>query len=102
MTSLEHRALLTSSRAATLCVTMRARMADSGVRRSLAAVLGCSVLAICMGCASVAPYQRETLSRPDMALDAQAELQIGEEHARSYREGSSGAGRARGGGCGCN
>ena len=53
-------------------------------------------------CAMVAPYERETLARTDMTLDADSELRTGEEHARSYREGSSGAGRARGGGCGCN
>jgi len=53
-------------------------------------------------CATVAPYEREALSRSDMLLDAQADLKFGEEHARSYREGSSGAGQARGGGCGCN
>lgn len=53
-------------------------------------------------CTVVQPYQRETLSRRDMSLDARAELMLGEEHARSYREGSSGAGRVRGGGCGCN
>lgn len=65
-------------------------------------LLGCCLLTMCLGCSTIAPYQRETLSRPDMAMDAQSELQFGEEHARNYREGSSGAGRARGGGCGCN
>ena len=68
---------------------------------SLVYLLACASLASA-SCAAVAPYERETLSRSDMTLDSQAELQVGEEHARSYREGSSGAGRARGGGCGCN
>jgi Domain of unknown function (DUF4266) len=79
-----------------------ARKARRGTLRPIAALLGCGLLAVSAACANVAPYQRETLSRPDMALDAQSELLSAEEHARSYREGSSGAGRARGGGCGCN
>jgi hypothetical protein len=67
----------------------------------LKVVLGLGVLNLA-ACASVAPYERETLSRSDMELSAHPELRAGEDHARSYREGSSGAGRARGGGCGCN
>ena len=54
------------------------------------------------GCATVAPYERESLARADMALDRTAALQSGEQHATAYREGSSGAEGASGGGCGCN
>lgn len=54
------------------------------------------------GCARVAPYERETLARRDMELGENAELTAGEEHAVAYREGSSGGGTAKGGGCGCN
>jgi hypothetical protein len=50
----------------------------------------------------VAPYERETLARRDMALSKNAALSAGEEHALAYREGSSGGGDAKGGGCGCN
>lgn len=53
-------------------------------------------------CARVAPYERETLARPDMALGHSGDLVAGEEHAIAYREGSSGSGEAKGGGCGCN
>jgi hypothetical protein len=53
-------------------------------------------------CARVAPYERETLARRDMALGDNADLSAGEEHAEAYREGSSGGGEAKGGGCGCN
>ena len=70
--------------------------------RSILPWLCCALLALASGCATVAPYERETLSRTDMELSAQGELRTGEEHAKSYREGSSGGGRARGGGCGCN
>lgn len=55
-----------------------------------------------LACQRVAPYQRETLARPDMQLGAQADLLAGEQHAQAYREGSSGGGDPRGGGCGCN
>jgi hypothetical protein len=68
------------------------------------------VTAVCLGllsasvgaCARVAPYERETLARRDMELGHHADLRAGEEHAVAYREGSSGGGQAKGGGCGCN
>jgi hypothetical protein len=63
-------------------------------------LIACSASA--MGCARVAPYERETLARRDMALGENADLGAGEEHAEAYREGSSGGGDAKGGGCGCN
>lgn len=59
-------------------------------------------LALLTGCAAVAPYERETLARRDMELGGKAPLRAGEEHAQAYREGSSGGGDAKGGGCGCN
>lgn len=54
------------------------------------------------GCATVAPYERERLARPDMSLDRDRDASAGEQHATEYREGSSGAVGASGGGCGCN
>lgn len=54
------------------------------------------------GCATVAPYERERLARRDMELDRNPELGAGQQHATAYREGSSGAEGASGGGCGCN
>lgn len=59
-------------------------------------------LVITSGCARVAPYERGTLARKDMELGENADLAAGEEHAVAYREGSSGGGAAKGGGCGCN
>jgi hypothetical protein len=59
-------------------------------------------LGFAAGCARVAPYERETLARRDMELAGKAPLRAGEEHAQAYREGSSGGGDAKGGGCGCN
>jgi Domain of unknown function (DUF4266) len=55
-----------------------------------------------VGCRTVAPYERETLARPDMALGGEGELGSGEEHARAYCEGSIGGAAIAGGGCGCN
>jgi hypothetical protein len=54
------------------------------------------------GCATVQPYERETLARDDMQLERNADASAGAEHAVNYREGSTGAVGARGGGCGCN
>lgn len=59
-------------------------------------------LLLLSACARVAPYERETLARRDMELAQKADLSAGEEHAVAYREGSSGGGAAKGGGCGCN
>ena len=55
-----------------------------------------------LGCATVAPYERERLSRPDMTADANADLTAGVSHATAYREGASGASGTSAGGCGCN
>jgi hypothetical protein len=55
-----------------------------------------------LGCATVAPYERERLARRDMELDRNPELSAGQQHATAYREGSNGAEGASGGGCGCN
>jgi hypothetical protein len=53
-------------------------------------------------CATVAPYERERLARPDMDLGRNSDAKAGEEHATAYREGSSGGMGSSGGGCGCN
>jgi len=60
------------------------------------------VALLATGCVRVQPYQRETLARRDMELGAFDPITRGEDHARSYREGSTGGGRASAGGCGCN
>ncbi|MEY4577463.1 MAG: hypothetical protein RL701_2166 [Pseudomonadota bacterium] len=66
-----------------------------------------SVLVVCglgglSACATVAPYERERLARPDMEVGRNADAKAGEEHAIAYREGSSGGMGSSGGGCGCN
>lgn len=64
--------------------------------------MSCALLVLVGGCATVAPYERERLSRRDMELERNGDLSAGQEHATAYREGSSGAEGASGGGCGCN
>jgi hypothetical protein len=59
-------------------------------------------LLIASGCATVAPYERERLARRDMQLERNPDATAGEQHAAAYREGSTGAMGASGGGCGCN
>lgn len=68
--------------------------------KSLSAVL--LLIACASGCATVAPYERERLAKPDMELARNPDAAAGEEHAVNYREGSTGAMGASGGGCGCN
>lgn len=53
-------------------------------------------------CATVAPYERETLARRDMMFEQSSDTNAGASHATAYREGSSGAEGSSGGGCGCN
>jgi hypothetical protein len=69
-------------------------------RKLVLLVLAC--VAVWSGCARVAPYERGTLARSDMELGENPDLAAGEEHGLAYREGSSGGGTAKGGGCGCN
>lgn len=68
--------------------------------RRFAVVAACALALT--GCFRVKPHQRQTLARPDMVIGADGELRAGESHARAYREGSSGGGEAKAGGCGCN
>jgi len=56
----------------------------------------------CTGCASVRPWERDVLARPDMAWDPDplgAELG---KHIQFSKEGSLDGGPGGGGGCGCN
>jgi hypothetical protein len=76
--------------------------ASRGLHAPLLRVLLLAGLSSSAACVRVAPYERETLARRDMALARNGDIYYGEEHAHSYREGSSGGGDAKGGGCGCN
>jgi hypothetical protein len=54
------------------------------------------------GCATVRPEQRAILADPTMQFDAESADQAALDHALDNREGSTGGGSVRGGGCGCN
>jgi hypothetical protein len=67
-----------------------------------AMILLCLALGAAAGCATVEPWERETLARGDMQFQGAPELRIAEAHATDVREGSAGGFDAAGGGCGCN
>ncbi|MET0987498.1 MAG: DUF4266 domain-containing protein [Steroidobacteraceae bacterium] len=66
-----------------------------GVLATLTALGGC-------GSIGVEPWQRETLARPDMALDASSIDAALDDHIYFSKEASSGGRGFGGGGCGCN
>jgi len=72
------------------------------VAKALGFLLGASLLAASAGCATVRPEQRAMLADPTMQFDEKAADRAALEHALDNREGSTGGGSVRGGGCGCN
>ena len=64
-----------------------------------ACVAGHGLLA---GCAPVAAWERGTLAKPEMALDADPLGTALDSHVYFSKEASSGGNSASGGGCGCN
>lgn len=60
------------------------------------------VLLLASSCVRVHAHQRGTLARPDMELGSTPDMASGEDHARAYREGATGGGTGKAGGCGCN
>ncbi len=55
-----------------------------------------------LGCTPVAPWQRGTLAKPQMALDPYPLQNTFNAHIYGSREASTGSHSAGGGGCGCN
>ncbi len=53
-------------------------------------------------CVRTKPYQRETLARPEMAPDGDADREALRSHVLGTREGAVGGFGGGGGGCGCN
>ena len=64
--------------------------------------LGALVLMTSAGCATVRPEQRAILADPTMQFDSKSIDQAALEHTLENREGSTGGGSVKGGGCGCN
>lgn len=69
-------------------------------RACLSLLLVCPLLAT--ACTAVKPWERDQLSRPDMAWDADPLEATQRSHIHFSREASIGGGDAGGGGCGCN
>jgi hypothetical protein len=65
----------------------------------LAITLAATILS---GCASVKPWERETLSRPGMQIDPDPLMTACDDHIYFSREASKGGRSFGGGGCGCN
>lgn len=66
-------------------------------------VLRSLVLVVCLvGCARVAPYQREALASPIMDVRREASAQTFRAHVHDSREGATGGHDSTGAGCGCN
>ncbi len=54
------------------------------------------------GCTPVAPWQRGTLAKPQMAPDPFPARNTYQAHIYNSREATTGMNSAGGGGCGCN
>ena len=59
-------------------------------------------LLLAAGCASVEPWQRGYLARPDMALEPLMGSAKALEKTYASKEAAIGTGAVGGGGCGCN
>ncbi len=68
------------------------------MRRRVAAGLACLVLG---GCATVHPWERGNLARPDMAVEPHPEQRALRDHIHASREAGVAGAAAQGGGCGC-
>lgn len=67
------------------------------------ALLGAMFLALAgSGCAVVKPWDRDMLSRPDMAFDADPIETMRRNHVYFSKEATPPGGGGGGGGCGCN
>jgi hypothetical protein len=64
--------------------------------------IGIMVLSSALGCATVAPYQREFLADRIMDPAATAPERAVERHWLDTREGALGGALGAGGGCACN
>ena len=62
----------------------------------------CLVLLALAGCATVQPWERDVLARPEMSLDDAALDAPIDDHIYFSKEASSGGRGFGGGGCGCN
>jgi hypothetical protein len=72
------------------------------VFRVVSALSGLVSMALLPGCATVQPWEKQNLAKPEMTFEGDR-LDIGyTEHIYSSKEASSGGSGVGGGGCGCN
>lgn len=65
-------------------------------------ILLCLIPLALAGCATVQPWERDVLARPEMSLDNAALDSAIDDHIYFSKEASSGGRGFGGGGCGCN
>ena len=71
--------------------------------RSSSRIVCLAIAALALSaCASVRPQDKEHLAEPSMAFSSGGASTEHEQHVLDNREGASGGGTTRGGGCGCN
>ncbi len=67
---------------------------------TLAALL--TALSLSTGCATVKPWEKDLIARPDMAWDEDPRFSTIKGHIAFSKEGSLPTGGGASGGCGCN
>jgi hypothetical protein len=65
-------------------------------------VASIALMFLLTGCATVSPWQRGTLAKPEMAWSSDTLEGTLDSHIYFAKEASSGGSAAAGGGCGCN
>jgi hypothetical protein len=70
--------------------------------RALCLLLTAATLLGLAACAGVRPEDKEHLAEPAMTWGDEGVSEQHEQHVLDNREGSTGGGETRGGGCGCN
>jgi hypothetical protein len=75
---------------------------DSAYSSSLRWLLTAATLLGLSACVSVRPEDKEHLAEPAMTFGDEGMSEQHEQHVLDNREGSTGHGDTRGGGCGCN
>ena len=77
-------------------------MLDSACSSKLCLLLMAALLFGVGACVSVRPEDKEHLAEPAMTFGDEGMAEQHEHHVLDNREGSTGGGDTRGGGCGCN
>jgi Domain of unknown function (DUF4266) len=83
-------------------VTTHSQVCPIWARKMSGLLLGALLVSASAGCATVRPEQRAILADPSMQFDDKSADRAALDHALDNREGSTGGGSVRGGGCGCN